>query len=363
MNKTYFIKTFGCQMNVADSQRIEKSFIDRGYKPAKSAQKANFVVIVSCMVRESAENRVYGLINNLHKQGVKKIILTGCLAGCLINGRLPRFYQNLIKSKTANVDIVAVEDLASFDLPPARNGDTAWIPISNGCNNFCSYCIVPFARGKEISRPIKDIVEEVKQSVSNGFKNITLLGQNVNSYGSDLATNNRHKNITIVKSMGKRRIPSLFPHLLNKVARIDGVEYLDFMSSNPWDFSDDLIRVIAENKNITKTLHLPVQSGDDDILKLMNRNYASKEYLKLLNKIRKAIPEAKFTTDIIVGFPGESKKQFENTAKLCKKIGFKKAYISRYSPRYGTAASKIEDDVSPKEKKRRWLELENLINH
>lgn len=350
-------------MNVADSERIAQSFLDKGYKLTRSAQKADMVIIVSCMVRESAENRIYGLVNNLLKQGANKIILTGCLAGCLANKRLPKFHQNLIKSKTKGVDIIAIDNLTSFDIPPARNGDTAWVPISNGCNNFCSYCIVPFARGKEISRPIKNIIKEVKQSIDNGFKNITLLGQNVNSYGSDLVKNKNHKNITMVKSMGKNRIPTLFPYLLSLVAKIDGIECLDFMSSNPWDFSDDLIKVIAGNKNITKTLHLPVQSGDNDILKLMNRNYTSKEYLKLINKIRKAIPEAEFTTDIIVGFPGESKKQFENTLKLCKKVRFKKAYISRYSPRYGTAASKLEDDVSPNEKKKRWLELENLINH
>ncbi len=363
MEKSFYLKTFGCQMNVADSQRITHSFIEKGYKPAKTAKKANLVIIVSCMVRESAENRIYGLINNLQKQGIKKIILTGCLAGCLLNDRLPKLYKNLIRSKTKGVKIVAVDDLASFNIPPVRTNDTAWVPISNGCNNFCSYCIVPFARNKEISRPIRDIIEEVKQSLSDGFKNITLLGQNVNSYGSDLVKNKKQKNITMIKSMGKRRIPSLFPYLLNKVAKIDGVDRLDFMSSNPWDFSNNLIKVIADNKNITKTLHLPIQSGDDNILKLMNRNYTGKEYLKLINKIRKAIPEVEFTTDIIVGFPGESKKQFENTINLCKKIGFRKAYISRYSPRYGTAASKFKDDVSPKEKKRRWLELENLINH
>jgi tRNA-2-methylthio-N6-dimethylallyladenosine synthase len=205
--------------------------------------------------------------------------------------------------------------------------------------------------------------------IKKGYQQLTLLGQNVNSYGADIVSLKfnsvavaESKKVTFVKHLGKQRIPTLFPHLLKTVAEIPGVKLVDFISSNPWDFSDELIEVIASHSNVTRTIHLPVQSGDDQILQKMNRWYTSREYLRLVEKIKKAIPEVEFTTDIIVGFPGETEEQFKNTVRLCQKVGFKRAYIARYSPRPGTPAAKLEDDVDPKEKKRRWWALEKLIN-
>jgi len=329
-------------MNLADSERIAKAFSDKGFLPAKSAKEADLIIINSCIVRESAENRVYGLVNNLSKLPNKKIIITGCLAGWALRDKTGKNMKILLKKTKNKTTVFLTEDLADFMTEPLLlKKEMAWIPISNGCNNFCSYCIVPYARGREVSRPFNHIIADAKSRAKNGFSKITLLGQNVNSYGAGLA---------------------LFPHLLGSVAKIPGIEFIDFMSSNPWDFSDDLIKVISENKNITRTIHLPIQSGDDQILKAMNRQYTPKDYLKLIEKIKKSIPKVSFTTDIIVGFPGETKKQFENTINLCKKVGFKKAYINKYSPRLGTPSAKLTDSVKPSEKKRRWQILEKLIN-
>ncbi len=344
--KRFYLKTYGCQMNKADSQRISQAFIDREYKKTKDINRADLIIINSCIVRKSAENRVYGLINNLKKKNSKaKIILTGCLAGWALLDKSEKNLKDLQRRIGKNVEIILTEELTKTKilLPEHSRNVPALVPISNGCNHFCAYCIVPFARGKEVSRKEEEIIKEVKALVKKGFSEIMLLGQNVNSYGKDL------KN-------------TAFPQLLEKVAKIKGVKKVDFLSSNPWDFSDDLIEVIAKNKNIGRTLHLPVQSGDNNILKKMNRPYTTRQYLVLIRKIKKAIPPAIFSTDIIVGFPTETKKQFQNTVNLCKKVDFKLAYISKYSPRPGTAAAKLKDDVPSPEKKRRWLILENLIN-
>lgn len=347
-------------MNEANSERIKKVFTSKGYKEIKNINKANLVIINSCIVRKSAENRVYGLINNLRKNEQWRnekmingkmingeIILTGCLAGWALLDKSLKNLKDLRRRIGPDIQIILTENLAPEH---SRNVRTcipgmspALVPISNGCNHFCSYCIVPFARGKEVSRPEKEIIKEVKLLVKNGHSQITLLGQNVNSYGKDL------KN-------------TAFPQLLEKVAKVAGIKKIDFLSANPWDFSNELIKVIGKYKNINRTIHLPVQSGDDDILKKMNRPYTARQYLTLIEKIKKAIPQVKLTTDIIVGFPTESKKQFENTVKLARQVGFQKAYLAKYSPRPGTAASKLKDNVSPPEKKRRWLVLEKLIN-
>ncbi len=335
----FFVKTFGCQMNLADSERIRRIFIEKGYQQTKDIKEADLVIINSCIVRQSAENRVYGLINNMRKLKIEnlQIILTGCLTGWALQNKNN---LNILRDRIGqSAQIIPIKDLADFQVEAIRSKkDHALIPISNGCSHFCSYSIVPYSRGKEKSRPFAEIIQEIKKLISFGYSKFTLLGQNVNAYQYN------------------------FPKLLKTIAEIPGVKFIDFMSSNPWDFSDKLIRVIADHKNITKTIHLPVQSGDDEVLKKMNRPYTAKQYLTLVAKIRKAIPKAKFTTDIIVGFPGETKKQFTNTVKLCKKVGFVKAYLNRYSPRPGTAAAKLIDNVPPSEKKRRWRKLEKLIN-
>jgi len=345
--KKYFIKTFGCQANKADSERIARLYQKRGYQLAKSIREADVVIINTCSVRESAENRVYGLIRNLTRRlsaqtgytlnaERPKVVLAGCML---------RYGVTTLKKKLPQVDeFLRVEDY-SFDLPPIRTEKThAWVPIMEGCNNFCTYCVVPYARGREKSRSFDEIICEVKKLAKQGYQEITLLGQNVNSYGKDLKPRKK------------------FSDLLREIHKIRGIEKISFITSNPWDLTEDIVQSIKLSK-IDKHLHLPVQSGDDKILKEMNRKYTAKKYLSLINQIRKEIPEIKMSTDIIVGFPGETKEAFENTVKLCKKVGFDKAYIAKYSPRPGTAAYRFKDDVSPQEKKRRWRVLEELINN
>ncbi|MEK7597508.1 MAG: radical SAM protein [Patescibacteria group bacterium] len=405
----YFIKTFGCQQNHADSERIEADFKSRGYTKARSYKSANYVIINTCMIRQSAENRVYGLVDNLgeikkaklKKGEVFKIIITGCMIGIVYRDKTGK-YLKLLKQRMVNADEFMPIEEVGFNLPPIRTDKTsAWVLISNGCNNFCTFCIVPFTRGREISRPYEDVVSECLELKKKGYKNVMLLGQNVNSYGADLIVG--EKNIQVmrdidkkyfgegkakvpnflrfnssvkkfsvpsfqhvkpiyVKHLGRYRIPTLFPYLLDEVAQM-GFEKIEFMSSNPWDFSDELIEVIAKNKNISRSLHLPVQSGDDAVLKRMNRWYTSDEYLNLVVKLKSKIKNLKLTTDIIVGFCGETDEEFQNTVVLCKKVGFSWAYVSMYSPRFNTAATKVfKDDVTHPIKKKRWLVLENLIN-
>ena len=403
----YFIKTFGCQQNKADSERIASAFQARGMKPARDYQDADYVVINTCMIRHSAENRVYGLVNNLGKLKIKnsklKIIITGCMVGLAFRDKTGKYLQKIRQTMPEVDEFMPIEEVG-FDNPPVRQDATnAWVPISNGCNNFCTFCVVPFTRGREISRSYNDIIEECLHLKSRGYKNITLLGQNVNSYGADLilgekniqvmrdldktyfepgnpqGSRNGHRTLRVrvnngamklwnklkpvyVKHLGRYRIPTLFPYLLQQVARMD-FEKVDFISSNPWDFSDELIAVIARNKNITRLIHLPIQSGDNNVLKRMNRWYTSDEYLNLVANLKFKIKNLKLSTDIIVGFCGETDAEFQNTVKLAKLVGYEKAYISMYSQRPMTAATKVlKDDVPPATKKQRWQILEDLIN-
>ncbi|MEX1052745.1 MAG: radical SAM protein [Patescibacteria group bacterium] len=399
----FYIKTFGCQQNSADSERIASSFKSRGLKQTDSKNDANYIVINTCIIRESAENRVYGLVNNLGKLKLNKekrgeffkIIVTGCMVGMAFRDKTGEYLARIRKLMPQVDEFMPIEEVGFDNQPIRQSSNDAWVPISNGCNNFCTFCVVPYTRGREISRPFHEILLECEDLKNKGFKNITLLGQNVNSYGSDLVlgpdniqTIRDLKNKTYfnkielaparikvefkykgkaiepiyVKHLGRYRIPTLFPYLLEAVAKI-GFGSVNFISSNPWDFSDELIKVIGEQKNISRTIHLPVQSGDDKVLKRMNRWYTHDDYLNLIHKIKEVVGGARFTTDIIVGFCGESKNQFENTVKLVKKVGFEKAYVSMYSQRQITAASKVyKDDVPYKEKKRRWQVLEELIN-
>jgi len=379
----FFIKTFGCQQNKADSERIARDFKSRGMTAAKNYQEADYIVINTCMIRESAENRVYGLVNNLVKvksqKSKVKIIVTGCMTGLAIRDKTGKYLRRLKEIMPEVDEFIPIEEVG-FDFVPLRTDKvSAWVSISNGCNNFCTYCVVPFTRGREISRPFEDIIKECQELKLRGYRIVTLLGQNVNSYGADIIKNIKDQKSKIkdtsqiskilknkkpiyVKHLGRLRIPILFPYLLEEVAKI-GFEKVDFMSSNPWDFSDELIDVIALNKNIARTIHLPVQSGDDNVLRRMNRWYKTSEYFALILKLKSQISNIKFSTDIIVGFCGETEEQFNNTVKLCKRVGFEKAYISMYSSRFGTAATKVfKDDIPHKIKKQRWLVLENLIN-
>ncbi len=422
----YFIKTFGCQQNVADSERIASVLENRGMQETKNMSHANYIVINTCMVRRSAEDRVYGMVQNLGKIKKNKlsrnipykIIVTGCLVGMAYRDKTGE-YLNKIRSRMPEVDEFMPIEEVGFDNQPVRQDSiNAWVPISNGCNNFCTFCIVPFTRGREISRSLEQVLKECRELKEKGYKTITLLGQNVNSYGADLLLGENNVQVmrdidktyfqtpsvilthqrlkkdlgrqskrpiidgsrffanaqndsssvkstvkpTYVKHLGRYRIPTLFPYLLQEVANL-GFQKVDFISSNPWDFSDELIETIAKCQNITRTIHLPVQSGDNTVLKRMNRWYTAEEYLKTVQKLKDRIPDIKFTTDIIVGFCGESEEEFENTVKLTKMVDFEKAYISIYSQRPMTAASKLfPDDVPHAVKKARWLLLDSLIN-
>lgn len=404
----YFIKTFGCQQNSADSERVAEAYASRGHTPATGYEDANFVIINTCMVRESAENRVYGLVNNLKEIKSKKlqcgetykIIVTGCMVGIAFRDKSGKFLAKIRKAMPAVDEFLPIEEIGFEHTPVRQSTKDAWVPISNGCNNFCTFCIVPFTRGREISRPYEDIIEECLHLRAKGYEKVTLLGQNVNSYGADLILgkenvhvmrdiektyfdrpttnhdqltthissirtkftyNGRNVEPVYVRHLGKMRIPTLFPYLLEDVARM-GFEQVNFVSSNPWDFSDELIDMIRLYDNISRTIHLPVQSGDDAVLKRMNRWYTVSEYEEIIRKLR-SIPGIKITTDIIVGFPGETDTEFQNTMKLARRVSFEQAYISMYSERPMTAATKVlKDDVPHRVKKERWEDLDKMIN-
>jgi len=390
----YYIKTYGCAANVADGERIAGYYKNKGWTKARSKNSADEVVIVTCMIRQSAEDRITGFVRNIGKEKKKgkkiKIIVTGCMTGMATRDTSGKLLRELKKRMPFIDEFIPIEEIG-LTSPQVRSDKThALVTISNGCNNFCSYCVVPYSRGREVSRPFEEIMRECQELVKKGYTSLTLLGQNVNSYGSDLIKNGNFKycsnevrtshplasgfeeyhpdynltdKITYVKHLGKMRIPTLFPYLLSEISTIKGLNRIDFLSSNPWDFSDELIDVIADNTNISRQIHLPVQSGSDEILQKMNRWYTAEEYMQLIDKIRQKVNNVTFSTDIIVGFPGETEEQFEETVLLCKKVGFIKAYVAMYSDRPMTEAHKHMSDALPyREKKRRWGILERLIN-
>ncbi len=355
----YYIVIFGCQMNISDAERIAGVLESANYKKSQNINEADLVVIVACSVRQSAIDRVYGVAEKLNQN--QKNILTGCLLesdkkkfGKIFDYILDiKNIKKLPKILTTNCyhildDRLKCDNSSYLNITPEyKNKLLANVPIMTGCNNFCSYCVVPYTRGKEISRPAKKIVTEIKKLVNNGYKEIWLLGQNVNSYKDCSAESGQIVN---------------FPKLLKMVDSIPGEFKLNFTSSHPKDFSDELIQVMSECKNLSMDLNLPVQSGDDEILKKMNRPYTISQYKNLVKKIRKALPNIRLSTDVIVGFPGETKKQFNNTVKLFKEIKYGVAFINKYSPRQGTAASKMKDNVPWQEKKRREKILIDIAN-
>lgn len=320
--KKYYIITYGCQVNIADSEKISK-FLEKKYRPAQNMEEADLVVINMCSVRQSAVNRVIGLLPKLKG---KKTILTGCI-----------IKKDKIKFTNYFDQIIDKEELVGKTKNNYSKNPVAYIPIMTGCNNFCSYCVVPYTRGRETSRLQKEIICEIKKLIKNGVKEIWLLGQNVNSYKYN------------------------FAKLLRKIDKLPGRFEIRFTSSHPKDFSDNLIETMAKCKKVAKYLNLPVQSGDNEILKKMNRPYTVEQYKDLVERIRNKIPNINLSTDVIVGFPGETKKQFENTAKLFREIKYNIAYINKYSPRFGTTAFRLKDDIPPKEKKRREKILLKII--
>lgn len=331
-------------MNMADSERIAGILDSSGLTPASKTERADFVIVNMCSVRKSAVDRVYGIAEKYKKTRNKpKTILTGCILKKDKLKLTERFDLVIsIKDLLKLPKLLGLKNNPKKDyfklLPKTSDNSIALIPIMTGCDNFCSYCVVPYTREREKSRPVKDILSEVKNAVKNGCKEIWLLGQNVNSY---------------------KPIP--FSALLEKVNDIPGEFWIKFTSSHPKDFSDSLIAAMKKCKKVSDYLNLPVQSGDNDILKKMNRPYTIEEYKNLVKKIRSKIPDIALSTDIIVGFPGETKEQFENTEKLFREIKYDMAYINKYSLRPGTAAAKLKDNVSKEEKSRREKVLNEIL--
>jgi len=324
----YHIITYGCQMNKSDSERIAAQLEEKNYQPAGQIKTADLVIINVCSVRQSAVNRVYSKIGQIRSANPRaKLVLTGCL-----------LFKDKKRLQKQVDQIWPIIDLKAR--PKCQSSREAWLPIMTGCNNFCSYCVVPYTRGREYSRPAPEIIREAKDLIKKEYQTITLLGQNVNSYKS--------KKIN-------------FPKLLKMISQIPGHFQIKFITSHPKDMSDELIKVISQSNKISKEIHLPVQSADNQILKKMNRGYTIGHYKKLIKKIRRVIPQAQISTDIIVGFPSETEKQFQNTVNLVKEIVFKQAYVAAYSSRDGTTANRLKDDISPDEKKRRKRTILNLV--
>ncbi len=359
IKKKYHIIAYGCQMNKSDSERVAAILEKIGYKPALSEKQADLAVLVACSVRQAAVDRLYGRARELNK--IKKVnsgfktILTGCI--------LPRDKKKFIDKFDLVLDLKQITDLKKFKnycqswhehyfkiKPRYSTKFSAFVPIMTGCNNFCSYCAVPYVRGREVSRPVVEVVAEIKNLAKNGCLEITLLGQNVNAYWPADLENFSKKN--------PYKHP--FAALLWEVNKIKVIRRIFFTAPHPRDMSDEVIDALILPKMVNY-LHLPLQAGDDKILKKTNRSYTTKDYLKLVEKIKKKKPGIALGTDIIVGFPGETKKAFQNTVELYKKANFDIAYLAIYSPREGTAAAKFKDDVPRAEKKRRRDILQNLM--
>lgn len=368
-----FIKTFGCQSNKSDSERVLGDYEARGFSETQNWKEADEIVVNTCSVRQSAEDRVTGFLLNVekffneNKTTKPKIILTGCML---------HIKEKEIKTLLPQVDEVLPIGEVGFNQKAIRKDKIhAWVPISSGCNSFCTFCIVPFSRGREKSRSLDDILAEVTDLAQNGYKQITLLGQNVNSWGLEKVGISLRKLFMENSNLSLEDIPENasqyqkpadkppFVTLLQEISKINGIEKISFFTSNPWDFWDELIEEIKNNPKIDRFIHLPVQSGSDRILKIMNRGYTRASYLNIINKIKSQIPDAVFGTDIIVGFPGETEQDFQQTVDLVKEIGFKVAFVARYSPRPGTASAKLfPDDVTAKVKKERWEILDKIAN-
>ncbi len=368
MTGKYFITTYGCQMNVHDSERIAGILSGMGYTACDSIEQADIAVFNTCCIRENAENHAYGNIGMLKKLKAENKNLLICVGGCMMQqiGKaeiLHKKYpyvdiifgthnldnlQSLIERKLAQrkavIEILDCDGSVPEGEEMLRSSyPNAWINITFGCNNFCSYCIVPYVRGRERSRLSANVIAEARDMVAEGYKEITLLGQNVNSY------NNGTDDIR-------------FPDLLRSVAAIPGKFRLRFMTSHPKDFSEDLVRAIAENEKICNCIHLPVQSGSDRILREMYRIYSSGDYLKKVEMLKKYIPVCAITTDIIVGFPGETDEDFEDTLRLVKEVGYDSAFTFVYSKREGTVAARMENQIPEEVSKERIMRLIELVN-
>ncbi len=368
INKHYFIRTYGCQANERDTETMEGILEAMGYTKAKSSDEADVILLNTCAIRENAEQKVFGKIGGFKalKNNRPDVILglCGCMAQeesvvetilkkyhhvNLVFGthnihRLPQLLQEAMFSNEKVIEVWSKEGDIVENLPSTRASDLkAWVNIMYGCDKFCTYCIVPYTRGKERSRLKDDVLKEVKELKEAGYLEITLLGQNVNAYGKDFEE------------------AYDFGHLLEDVAKI-GIPRIRFTTSHPWDFSLKMIEVIRDHLNIMPYIHLPVQSGNTEILKLMGRKYSRESYLKLFDEIKAMIPHVAFSTDVIVGFPNETDEQFKDTLSLMEHCQFDNAYTFVYSPRIGTPAAKMADNIDMKVKEDRLQQLNHVVN-
>ena len=365
--KKYFLRTYGCQMNVHDSEEISALLENLGYEKVEDYTKADLIIINTCAIRENAHDKVFGFLGRCkHLKKTNKDLILG-LCGCMAQeesvvdeirekhpyidiifgthnmNELPKMLLNfygkqLIEVYSKEGDVIEFGNLYKRD-----SNVSAWVNIMYGCDKFCTYCIVPYTRGKQRSRKSEDIIKEVTELKEAGYEEVTLLGQNVNAYGKDLDDEIE------------------FSSLLEKVSDT-GISRIRFVTSHPWDFTDDMIKVISQRDNIMPYIHLPLQSGSSRILKLMGRRYTKDEYLTLFNKIRESVKGASITTDIIVGFPGETREDFEETLDVVNKCKFDGAFTFIFSPREGTPAASMKDDITLEEKEKRLQELNTLIN-
>ncbi len=365
--KKYFVKTYGCQMNVHDSENISAILEDLGYTYTDTMEDADIIILNTCAIRENAHNKMFGFLGRVkHLKESKDIIcgICGCMAqeenvveklkekykwvdivfGTHNIHKLPYILEESLKNKKQEIEVYSIEGDIYEGVPVKRDSKyKAWVNIMLGCDKFCTYCIVPYTRGKQRSRLPEDIINEVKDLVNDGYLEVTLLGQNVNAYGKDLNINYTMAN------------------LLEDVAKT-GIKRIRFVTSHPWDFNDDMIDVIAKYDNIMPYIHLPLQSGSDRILKLMGRRYTKEEYLTLFNKIKDRIPNVAITTDIIVAFPGEIDEDFKDTLDVVDTCKYDSAFTFIYSPREGTPAAKMENKLTEEEKNKRLYELNEHVN-
>lgn len=368
LNKKYFIKTYGCQMNEHDSENIKAILEEMSFEYTDEMEDADLILLNTCAIRENAHNKVFGYLGRIkHLKETKPNIIVG-LCGCMAQEEvvineilekynwldivfgthnihaLPDILLKALKNKKINVEVLSIEGDVVENIPVKRDSKyKAWVNIMYGCDKFCTYCIVPYTRGKQRSRLPEFIIEEVNKLVTDGYKEVTLLGQNVNAYGKDLDINYGMAN------------------LLEDVANT-GIERIRFVTSHPWDFTDEMIEIIKKYDNIMPYIHLPLQSGSNNILKLMGRRYTKESYLKLFEKLKKAIPNVSITTDIIVGFPNETLDDFNETLEVVNKCKFDSAFTFIFSPREGTPAAKMNDSISLEEKNRRLYELNEVVN-
>jgi tRNA-2-methylthio-N6-dimethylallyladenosine synthase len=367
-NKYYMIRTYGCQMNEHDTEVMKGLFEAMGYVSTEDKQQADVILLNTCAIRENAEDKVFGELGHLKALKAEKPGLVLGVCGCmsqeeavvsrimqkhgfvdLIFGthnihRLPSLLKEAYFSKEMVIEVWSKEGDIIENLPKKREGIRAWVNIMYGCDKFCTYCIVPFTRGKERSRRPQDVLAEVRDLARQGFKEITLLGQNVNAYGKDFED-----------------MSYFFADLMDDINKID-VPRIRFTTSHPRDFDDRLIEVLGKHGNLVEHIHLPVQSGNTEVLKIMNRKYTREHYLNLVAKIKHTLPDVVLTTDIIVGFPGETEEQFEDTLSLVKEVKFDFAFSFIYSPREGTPAAGMEDNVPLEVKKQRLYRLNEAIN-